>query len=280
MENKQTNKHENVLASHFKSGVFDMERWDAAIKRGLPNFIKKIHHQVEICPLTHRRHYQVHVELSRQQRPSAINSWWGSYTKWIAVKGKEHIANSIGYTSKKDGTQVDGTHRVHENEEEYLRLHDLLLQIAEEFEPNIIELETADDPAKALRLMKEYDEQFLFKNASKWIVKKDVKWISKLSQPFLEKAWNYYHDILLDEVKKEREGGGGPHIIEGTSIVDAVPPPSQSASERMKNSLKLSYNATLSKADRAPQANEDVTQSVPREDDSQEGDEDSEKSSK
>lgn len=244
MENKQTNKQENVLASHFKSAVFDMERWDAAVKGGLPNFVKKVHQQVEICPSSGKRHYQVHVELNRQQRPTAINSWWGGYTKWIAVKGKEHIANSIGYTSKKDGTQVDGTHQVLENEEEYLRLHDLLLQIAEEFEPNISECQTDIDPIKALRLLKEYEEQFLFKNASKWIVKKDIKWISKLSTPFVEKAWNYYHAILLDEVKKGREGGRGPFIIEGTnSIEDAmVSPPPPSAVRTFKINVKTKHN--------------------------------------
>jgi len=159
MENKQTNKQEG-LYSHWKSAVFDLSGWEKVTREELPNYVKKIHQQKEICPSTQREHYQVHVELHRQQRLSAMRGWIQSH--WEGVKGTNHIRNSIAYCSKKESA-VEGTQSVIENEEEYLRLHDLLLQIAEEFEPNIRELETADDPAKALRLMKEYDDQFLFR---------------------------------------------------------------------------------------------------------------------
>lgn len=117
----------------------------------------------------------------------------------------------------------------------------MLLQIAEEFEPNITECQTDPDPIKALRLLKVYEDQFLFKNASQWIVKKDIKWISKLSQPFIEKAWNYYHAILLDEVKKR-----GPPQEEGSYIIETPVPP---AVRTFKINVKTKHNASPPEVD-------------------------------
>jgi len=208
--------------------------------------------QKEVCPSTQKEHYQVHVELHRQQRVSAMRAW--QQTHWIGVQGATHIRNSIKYCSKAESS-IEGTQRVVENEEEYLRLHDILLAIADELEPNILPLDTSyTTPQELDRAHKVHEEQFLFKNASKWLVEKDVKWITKLAAPFLEKAWNYYHATLLREAKKRR---ASPQDAEGPISLSPVPEePStatpKSASKTFKIKVKVKHNAPppkLSSAD-------------------------------
>jgi len=252
MENKQTN--EQGLASHWKTACYELEKWEKMLEGTKPHWVKKIYCQKEVCPTTNRLHYQAHVHLASQQRLSAMRGFFQSH--WMQVKGATHIKNSINYCSKKE-TAIAGSIKVWENEEEFLCLHETLLAIAEEFYDNIQPLEECESPTERLRALKENEEQFLFKNASKWIVKKNISWISKLGAPFLEKGWNYYHGILLDEVKKKREGEGP---------ISLSPAPPATAGSQITSIVGIYGTSFCNEGVSTPQCSEDVSKEECKED--------------
>jgi hypothetical protein len=74
--------------------------------------------------------------------------------------------------------------------------------------------------------MDTYHKAFLFKNAARnLIAQKGLVWIDKLSNPAVEKAWNYFHGEVLEEVAKQPEDS---FIIEESSN-QKVYAPSQSS---------------------------------------------------
>ena len=200
-------------AIHWNSGIFDCSgNWDKLTV--LPNFVKEVHRQKEVCPSTGREHYQTHVVCHRQVTLNQMRGW--IQTHWKPIKGAEYIANSLNYCRKKD-TAVEGTFEIQKGEK-YLRIHELLMAIAKALRPTLTPYpifigSTSGHEARVLRLIDEWEKQFVFKNAARKIVQQEgLIWIDKLSNPVVEKMWNIFHKEILAECEKS-EGQGG-FIIE------------------------------------------------------------------
>jgi len=202
---RQTDK-----AIHWNTAVFDVDDNWAKLKT-LPDFVKEVHKQQEICPTTQKLHYQIHVVCHRQVRFTQLAGWI-SKTHWKPVRGAEHIANSIKYTSKSESA-VKGTSEVHKGQA-YLQLHELLLVVARCWMP-------MDRPPKA-QTDRQTDTQMkhmakILETEVKWpyalkctISSLGLPWISKLSNPVLKYMWETLWEELLDVVQKE----GDSFIIE------------------------------------------------------------------
>jgi len=205
---RQTDK-----ALHWKTAVFDIDgQWEALEK--LPDFVKELHRQLEVCPETGKQHYQCHVVCHRQVRLTQMSSWIRK-TKWFAVLGKQHIANSIAYVSKKDSA-VAGTQQVTVGETYYSLLE--LLQIVadrcwyhiapfEYFHTGLWMSRTWDEREKA------YKKQLTFKSCAKYLVSDYTKWLNKLSNPMVGKLWNDFSEVLLREAEEK-----------GSFIIEEPPP--------------------------------------------------------
>ena len=207
---RQTDK-----STHWKTAVFDEEgkstqgNWPKL--EILPAHVKELHKKKEVCPTTGREHYQIHVVCHRQVRLSAMTDWVKN-TKWFMVLGKQHIANSINYISKVETTAPGAVVEVVKGER-YYQIHDLLMIVARCFdrftftEVDITLTGSRDFYART---------QFLWKNACKIAVKKlGLQWITKLSNPVLEKCWNIHYEELLEVAEDD-----SPFIIEGESLSD------------------------------------------------------------
>lgn len=212
----QTDRQTDGKAIHWNSAIFDCSgNWDKLTL--LPAFVKEVHRQKEVCPSTGREHYQTHVVCHRQVTLKQMCGWIRQ-TNWRAIKGAEYIANSLNYCRKKE-TAVEGTFEVVKGEK-YLRIHELLLAVARALRPTLLPIPSPPKAGNAVsafnasRDMEEYEKQFIFKNAARKIVQKEgLIWIDKLSNPVVEKMWNYFHKEILAECEKE-EG----FIIEPSSL--------------------------------------------------------------
>lgn len=198
---RQTDK-----ATHWKTAVFELDdNWKKL--EVLPAHVKEVHKQKEVCPTTNKEHYQIHVVCHRQVRLSAMTGWI-KRTKWFAVVGAQHIANSIAYCSKKESA-VEGTHEVVKGEE-YHRIHDLLLIIARAY----MHIRT-DNPHALHQLQWDLEEAPKFKNACRYLVQQDIKWINKVCNPVVEKMWNIFYREVLEIVREEE----GAFIIEAPDAI-------------------------------------------------------------
>lgn len=211
----QTNKQAYTgLATHWKSGVFNVDNnWDALDN---PPMGWKVYKKKEIAPTTQQEHYQVHVDCGKQVRLSALIHWLPR-TRWFEVKGVDHIRNSINYINK-DATTAPGAKLEIVEGEKYLPCHELLMEVARSATfpykeiPRTTIIKDANVSAQALididynnsMVKRQYEWRF----ASRYLIRKDIKWISKLSNPVLSTLWNDYHSILLEKVEEERAGGG------------------------------------------------------------------------
>lgn len=207
---RQTDK-----AIHWKTAVFDVEgAWERLEK--LPEFVKKVHLQEETCPTTGRPHRQIHVVCHRQVRLGQMRNWLPK-THWSPVFGKEHIANSIAYCSKKE-TAVVGTQRVLEGETFY-KLSEIMELIAArcwyELKPHEWFQEIYN--YNYAKIDTEYEAQFKFKNCAKYLVRDDKTWIDRLSNPMVAKMWNDFGGEFLGAAEER-----GSFIIEDPPV-----PPSE-----------------------------------------------------
>lgn len=204
---RQTDKFQGT-AIHWKSAIFDVDdNWSKLDT--VPSFVKTVYRQKEICPTTQKPHFQAHIVCHQQQRISKLCSWIKA-TKWIPVKGDDHIKNSINYTSKKD-TAVEGTHQV-QHGEKYYQLHELLLEIAKRYTPD-----DALITDTGLWLQRRSWEGLTSR-----MVREDPKWANKLSNPGLKKMWDWWGDEFLLKVSEYLEETSGAYIIEGPA--DSEPP--------------------------------------------------------
>jgi len=201
---RQTDK-----AIHWKTAVFDdpngstAGNWEALDK--LPDHVKELHRKKEICPETQREHFQIHVVCHRQVRLKAMTDWI-KHTKWFAVLGKQHIENSLAYIRKVETTAPGAEVEVLQGDR-YLQIHELLLFVARNFEMSA----WAENDMTVVKSEWIATKQYLWKYASPPTVSEyGLKWISKLSNPVLEKSWNIYYAELLKVVWEEE----GSFIIE------------------------------------------------------------------
>lgn len=202
---RQTDK-----ATHWKSAIFDTDdNWSKLDT--LPAFIKTVHRQKEICPTTQKPHFQVHVICHQQVRLTKMCSWIKA-TKWLPVIGKEHIENSIKYTSKTD-TAVEGTHTVTQGEK-YYQTHELLLEIARHY------------------VRPDFNQPY-FDEADKWetltrrMISFNPKWANKLCNPALKKAWDWWGTRFIDHVERYSDETCGAYIIEGPASEEDHPVPEE-----------------------------------------------------
>jgi len=211
---RQTDRERSI---HWNSGIFDCSgNWEKL--KVLPEFVKEVHSQQEICPTTGRIHRQTHVWCHRQVTLNQMRKW--IQTHWNPVKGAEYIANSLNYCRKKE-TAVEGTFEVQKGEK-YLRIHELLLAVAKAFRKTMLPVPPPPSSISytacysAHSAIEEYEKQFLFKNAARKIIQSEgLVWIDKLSNPVVEKMWNYFHKEILAECEKlEKAEGDGGFIIE------------------------------------------------------------------
>lgn len=207
---RQTDK-----AIHWKTAVFDVnEQWSRLEK--MPEFVKEVHRQKEVCPTTGNPHWQIHVVAHRQVRLSALREWL-PHTHWTPVLGKQHIENSIKYVSKPESA-VEGTQRIDKGQTFY-KLSEIMELIADrcwyELKPAQWFHQTYGyDYAK---IDAAYEAQFKFKNCAKYLVRDDKAWIDRLSNPMVAKMWNDFGGEFLGAAEER-----GVFIIEDPPV-----PPSE-----------------------------------------------------
>jgi len=208
----QTDRQTDKPATHWKTAIFDTgDNW-AILTAPPPSFIKKVIYKKEVCPTTGKEHYQTHVICNAQQRLTRLCKWI-SQTKWFAVFGEDHIRNSINYISKTETTAPGAL--VHEVEgDKYLQFHEILLEVAKQL--------TIYDAAV------ENGKEFLSRRdwplLSSRLVRQDLKWANKLSNPALHKCWTLWGEVFLDKVSEYLSETCGAFIIE-------APPEDTSVSE-------------------------------------------------
>jgi len=197
---RQTDK-----ASNWKSAIFDVENNWSALDTPAP-FVKTIYKQEEICPTTGKHHFQIHVVCHRQVRLTQMTSWIKK-TKWIPVFGKEHIANSIKYCSKKESA-VAGTYEQIQGAK-YYQIHELLQEIAKYAEPNPTLLGHVNDWERITWRM----------------LSTDLTWANRLSNPALRRMWADWGSLFVLEWEQANEATCGGFIIEPPqSEEDEIPP--------------------------------------------------------
>lgn len=208
---RQTDK-----AIHWNTAVFDIDgNWEKLKK--LPDFVKEVHTQKEICPTSQREHYQIHVVCHRQVRLTQLSSWI-SKTHWKPVRGAEYIANSIKYTTKSESA-VQGTSQVLKGPE-YFQLHELLLVVARCWQPlELPPMPQTDSQTDIMRWNKlmaaSLEKEVKWPYALKCTVEaKGLLWISKLSNPVLKYMWENLREVFMDAVHEEE----GFFIIEETLV--------------------------------------------------------------
>lgn len=196
-------------ATHFKTAVYDEGITSTGVEfsgqfellERLPDFVKKLYKQQEICPDTKRLHYQIHVVCHKQQRISALSGWI-KFTRWFVVKGDKHIKNSITYTSKTKSA-VPGTHEEVEGER-YYRFDELLSIVASS------ELYYTQDQLAA------FNHKVLWKHAVNNMLERDLAWINKLCNPLLKTMWDNHHRLFIERAEHVGEADMElPFIIEG-----------------------------------------------------------------
>lgn len=203
-------------ASNWKAAIFDVDdNW--AKMDNLPEFIKKVYWQPEICPTTGKEHRQVHVVTHRQVRLKQMTGWIAK-TKWLAVLGQQHISNSIKYCSK-DETRKDGAAPQVTEGKAYLQVHELLLTVARRawYELKPFEWYVHTYGHNYAQLDKQYEQSRKWAAVAKYLVRDDLEWVSKLSNPVLEKLWNNFGGEFL-RVAEEQDGG---------FIIEPPAPPAQ-----------------------------------------------------
>jgi len=198
MADRQTDRQK---ATHWKSAVFevvDENNWEKLDK--MPEFVKEVYRQKEICPETQREHYQCHVVCHRQVTLKQMCDWIRK-TKWMPVKGSEHILNSIKYCSK-DESAVPGTFKVLQGPK-YYQMYEILLVLARSIPHR------APSEMSVLQLVDRHE----YKTVAAALVDEDMRWVDKLANPAIEKAWKYFKNTAMRIVEEE-----SPLIIEGESI--------------------------------------------------------------
>jgi len=193
---RQTDK-----ARHWKSGIFDKEDNWSALKTPPDGW--KVYTKLEICPTTQREHYQTHVDCGTQQRLSALTKWL-KHTKWFAVRGLDHIKNSINYISKLD-TTAEGAEVQIITGQTYMRFSDILFTVALHAPPPRV-LTDEDIKAKV--------ERDPWARACGPLVQMDITWINKLANPALASAWKNFSHIIREHVMIFDEVESGGFIIE------------------------------------------------------------------
>lgn len=197
-----------ISAIHWNSAIHDVgDNW-AILKGALPTWIKMLKMKKEIAPTTGSEHFQIHVQCHTQQRMSKLCSWIKS-TKWKAVKGEQYIKNSIDYVSKTETTAPGAVVEVREGEQ-YLRIHELLLQIARFAENPIPGRPEYEGDLRGVSLMKTND----WDNITTRMVAADLNWANKLSNPALRRMWETWKYVFIGRVEEWSSETQGAYIIE------------------------------------------------------------------
>lgn len=188
---------------HWNSAIFDTDgNWE---KLKNPPSGYKVYYQKEICPTTGREHLQTHVDCGKQVRLSALTKWIKA-TNWKRVLGKEHIENSIAYTSKKE-TAVENTH-VEILGDKYYKMEEILQLLAY----NVISVwDTFKSPDE--------NPYYDWKYVSGCLVEGDIKWANKLTNPAIKFAWKSWGPIFRRKFEEGLEESV-PFIIEEQTEFD------------------------------------------------------------
>lgn len=213
-------------ARHWKTAVFDSGenfsgQFDALLNHKPPGW--KVYTKLEICPDTGREHYQTHVDCGRSERLSALSKWI-KHTKWFQVKGEQHIKNSISYVHKED-TTAPGASVITLDNERYMRLHELLMAIAQSAwrHPPVIDEDLKSEVPNPYGCS--FMEQYSFKKSARFLIMEDLRWIDKLSNPMVAKMWNDFGDVIIQKLHAIIEEQGEPFIIEGSPDTEEIPNP-------------------------------------------------------
>lgn len=185
-------------ASHWNSAIFDDGEGFSGQWRLLempPEFVRRVHKKKEICPTTGREHQQVHVECVRQVRLSQLSAWI-KHTKWTAVYGKKYIENSINYIAKEATTAPGAKVEVLDNPEKFLRLSDILQEIAKRSLPTPSVSDMLYFRSLNLLDMNEW------KRITGRMIKEDETWVNKLCNPTLPRFWKDWGHIFITKFEQ------------------------------------------------------------------------------
>lgn len=187
--------------THWKSAIFDVENNWSQLKK-LPDFVKFIWEQQETCPTTGKLHYQMHVQCHRQVRLSQMSSWI-KYTKWMGMKGKQEIANSIKYCSKKD-TAVPGTYAEISNDN-YLSVQQILELLASEVSSEIpLSFPDEWNMKEHETIYAELTRQRGFDYLSNKIIYKNPGMVNKFINPTLPRMWDRWGETFI-KLSREKQ---------------------------------------------------------------------------
>lgn len=211
-------KHYGDKATHWKTAIYDCNAEDSsgvkfsgqwALLDTLPSFVKTLYRKQEICPTTHRPHFQIHVICHTQQRPAKMYEWI-RHTKWIMVKGPQHVQNSINYINKTETTAPGAKLEILEGEK-YYRIHELLLEIARFSEPSWPSGNLSPFDYKQLLQINDWA------NVTLRMVDQDLTWASKLANPALRRFWEDWKSAFICRIEDYSSETMGAFIIEAPS---------------------------------------------------------------
>lgn len=208
-------------ATHWKSAIHDIDDNWAKLQGALPSWIKEIKMKKEIAPTTGSEHYQIHLTCHTQQRLSKLKAFIPR-TKWFMVLGEQHIKNSLNYVSKSE-TTAPGATVEYKQGEQYLRVHELLLQIARFWQP-YGEGITPHERCEALKV-NDWD------NITLRMVSRDISWANKLSNPALRRMWDSWKLAFVSRVEEFAEQTSGAFIIEAPGNQNGCPADESDSSE-------------------------------------------------
>jgi len=198
MADRQTDRQPYT---HWKSAIFDISgNWQQLEK--LPDFVKMVYKQQEICPTTERPHYQIHVQCHRQVRLTQLSEWI-KHTKWFGMKGKLEIDNSIKYCAKQESA-VPGTYAAVSNDN-YLSVQQIMELLADEVSPTIPLFFPDEWTQDQSLVFDELTRQRGFDFLTNKLIMKNPGIVNKLTNPTLPRMWERWGEsfIKLSRAKTE-----------------------------------------------------------------------------
>lgn len=159
-------------------------------KSRYPDWVKSVAGGVESCPTTGRSHFQGAVICVRQVRFSAVKKWLPSSHIEVA-RDKNAV---VSYCMKSE-TAV-GEKIVRQNENEYVPLHVIIMNMGIMFHKEFSGMQIDDDEK-----IDEYRRR-VFTTIANRMVYNDFKLITVLSNPQAIRMWSMFFPTILKKAKE------------------------------------------------------------------------------
>lgn len=205
MTDRQTDKSTNWAVTAFGNDIALLED-----VKSYPSYVKKVYGGRELCPESGREHFQGHLQLSTQQRLSAIKKWLPTAHLEIARNFKA----SVAYAMKADTASGEKNEVI--NPKPFIDNETALMMLARVEVPDDIEWQT--------------DKSFWFR--VKAILRQDTHLCGLFAKPDIYRLWKHTWEVWIEKSAEEPIVLQAPTILStesidgsGNSSHQAVQPP-------------------------------------------------------